>query len=200
MWNDSKGFGFVRPDGSDEDYFVHISLFKKGLSRRPQVGDEVHFRPAVSNGERKRAAFAHIPALVIPSHVESGPFQLKPRPRSWLVNLLIITPLVLSGYLLVMTQNPVPFSCYGIFSILVMFLYGKDKANAATRQSRIPEHYLHILELLGGWPGSLIAQNDFRHKTRQSVYLWILRGIIAIHLMVWFIYFYWTAKQAGMLY
>jgi uncharacterized membrane protein YsdA (DUF1294 family) len=48
---------------------------------------------------------------------------------------------------------------------------------------------------MGGWPGALIAQNDFRHKTRASTYLWILWGIIAIHLMGWFIYFYWTAKQ-----
>jgi len=31
-----------------------------------------------------------------------------------------------------------------------------------------------------------------------TTYVWILRGIIAIHLMAWFIYFYWTAKQVGL--
>jgi uncharacterized membrane protein YsdA (DUF1294 family) len=76
-----------------------------------------------------------------------------------------------------------------------MYLYGLDKANAATHKKRVPELYFHVLELLGGWPGALIAQNDFRHKTRQSAYLWILRGIIAIHLMAWGIYFHWMAQQ-----
>ncbi|NBY21960.1 MAG: cold shock domain-containing protein [Gammaproteobacteria bacterium] len=44
MWNDQKGFGFIRPQGTEDDYFVHISTFKKGLTRRPEIGDDVHFR------------------------------------------------------------------------------------------------------------------------------------------------------------
>lgn len=195
MWNDLKGFGFIRPDGTEDDYFVHISTFKKGLPRRPEIGDEVHFRPHEGTTGRKRAAFALIPSL---EHHQAGKgrqFSLNPRPRSAFVNLLIITPLVLSGYLLVLAQNPAPFFLYWILSILTMFLYGTDKANAATRRWRVPEIYLHILEFLGGWPGALIAQNDFRHKTRVTIYVWILRGIILIHLMAWFIYFYWTLKQ-----
>jgi uncharacterized membrane protein YsdA (DUF1294 family) len=51
---------------------------------------------------------------------------------------------------------------------------------------------------MGGWPGALIAQNDFRHKTRMSSYIWILRGIIAIHLMVWGIYFYWMGQKTSL--
>ena len=196
MWNDQKGFGFIQPDGSDDDYFVHISTFKKGLPRRPETGDIVHFRPAESAG-KKRAAFALIPALEAiappPKH-----FELNPRQRTWPVNLLIALPLVLSCYLLIMAANPLPFFAYWLLSLLTMILYGFDKAHAAMRKWRVPEIYFHLLELLGGWPGALIAQNDFRHKTRQSAYLWILRGIIAIHLMAWFIYFYWTAHQAGM--
>ena len=53
--------------------------------------------------------------------------------------------------------------------------------------------YFHILEMMGGWPGALFAQNDFRHKTRASVYLWILWGIITVHMMAWGIYFYWAS-------
>lgn len=198
MWNDLKGFGFIRPEGSEEDYFVHISTFKKGLARRPEVGDEIHFRPFEGNAEKKRAVFALIPAIEPPPSDRSQPFSLNPRPRSFLVNLLIIIPLVLSGYLLVLAKNPIPFFSYWILSILTMFLYGTDKANAATRRWRVPEIYFHLLELMGGWPGALIAQNDFRHKTRITSYVWILRGIIAIHLMAWFIYFYWTWRQAGL--
>lgn len=196
MWNDAKGFGFIRPLDSEDDYFVHISTFKKGLPRRPTVGDEVHFRPHVGGG-RKRAQFALIPSLETEAAKSGTPFVLNPRPRTPLTNALIAAPLILSGYLLVMAQNPLPFFAYGTLSILTMFLYGKDKANSAIRGWRVPELYFHLLEFLGGWPGALMAQNDFRHKTRVTTYLWILRGIIAIHLMVWFIYFYWTWRLVG---
>ena len=198
MWNDQKGFGFIHPEGSLEDYFVHISTFKRGLTRRPEIGDEVLFRAQEGKEGKKRASFATIPALTPGPEPAPSHFELKPLPRNWGINLLIITPLVLSGYLLIMAKNPIPFFSYWILSLLTMFLYGTDKANAATHKWRVPEHYFHILEILGGWPGALIAQNDFRHKTRPSAYLWILRGIITIHLMAWFIYFYWTARQTEM--
>ena len=198
MWNDPKGFGFIRKEDTDEDYFVHISSFKKGLTRRPEIGDEIHFRSGGSS-EKKRATFALIPALEPePSPVGATRFELNPKPRSWWVNLLIVTPLMLSCYLLFMARNPLPFFFYVTLSILTMFLYGTDKANAATHKWRVPELYFHLLEFMGGWPGALIAQSDFRHKTRQSMYLWILHGIVAIHVMGWIIYFYWTAHQTEM--
>ena len=39
FFNDSKGFGFIIEEGSDEDYFVHIS----GLIDEIREGDEVEF-------------------------------------------------------------------------------------------------------------------------------------------------------------
>lgn len=195
MWNDLKGFGFIRPENGEEDYFAHISAFKKGMARRPEIGDVVHFRPAELPGKR-RVSFVLVESLE--QHPpERKPFVLIPRHRSWATNLLIATPLVLSGYLLLLAKNPLPFFCYCFFSILTMFLYGADKAHAATRQWRIPEVYLHILEILGGWPGALMAQNDFRHKTRKSLYQIIFKGIIVLHLIAWAAYFYWLFRQHG---
>lgn len=39
FFNDSKGFGFIIEEGSEEDYFVHIS----GLIDEIREGDEVEF-------------------------------------------------------------------------------------------------------------------------------------------------------------
>ena len=57
---------------------------------------------------------------------------------------------------------------YALMSLIAFALYGLDK-RAARRQSwRGPEARLHLVELLGGWPGALLAQRTFRHKTRKT--------------------------------
>ena len=45
-----------------------------------------------------------------------------------------------------------------------------DKQRATQRRRRIPEQTLHLLELAGGWPGSLAAQHIIRHKNRKVAY------------------------------
>lgn len=45
--------------------------------------------------------------------------------------------------------------------------YAVDKRAARHGQWRVSEATLHILELLGGWPGALLAQQLYRHKTRK---------------------------------
>jgi cold shock protein len=39
FFNDAKGFGFITEEGSDKDYFVHVS----GLIDEIREGDEVEF-------------------------------------------------------------------------------------------------------------------------------------------------------------
>ena len=39
FFNDSKGFGFITEEGSDKEYFVHIS----GLVDEIREGDEVQY-------------------------------------------------------------------------------------------------------------------------------------------------------------
>ena len=79
----------------------------------------------------------------------------------------------------------VPLLAYGIASILAIGLYWYDKQQAKAGQWRTPENVLHGVELLGGWPGALVAQQMFRHKTRKlsyQVFFWL---IVALHQVVW---------------
>lgn len=55
-----------------------------------------------------------------------------------------------------------------VLSVASLVLYARDKAAAAHGRWRTPEATLHLVALLGGWPGALAAQRIFRHKTRKQ--------------------------------
>ena len=46
FFNESKGFGFIKEDGSDQEFFVHVS----GLKEPVKQNDEVEFE--VSEGKK----------------------------------------------------------------------------------------------------------------------------------------------------
>ena len=191
LWNDEKGFGFVRPENGAADHFVHISAFKrkKGvLVRRPMVGDILSFTLASNRPGKNRIVQACIEGIEQAETRTPKSTPVIPKPRSLGLTVLVATPLALSGFLLWEGISPLPFFCYTFFSVLTIMLYGTDKILAARRSWRVPEIYLHVLESLGGWPGALFAQNDFRHKTRKSAYRWVLWGIIALHGLGWLVY------------
>src|SRR3546814_5712656 len=53
-------------------------------------------------------------------------------------------------------------------SFLSYLMYWLDKEADQGGARRIPESTLHLVDLLGGWPGALIAQQQFRHKTVKA--------------------------------
>ena len=56
---------------------------------------------------------------------------------------------------------------YGALSVFAFVAYGLDKRAARRGTPRAPERTLLNLGVLGGWPGALVAQQVFRHKTRK---------------------------------
>src|SRR6185295_7535359 len=56
-------------------------------------------------------------------------------------------------------------------SIYTYRCYSRDKTAAEKARRRTPERTLHLLSLVGGWPGALIAQVRLRHKTRKISFL-----------------------------
>lgn len=56
---------------------------------------------------------------------------------------------------------------YLLLSMLALVMYRRDKAAALRRRRRISERSLHLVSLLGGWPGAWFAQVHFRHKSRK---------------------------------
>lgn len=54
---------------------------------------------------------------------------------------------------------------YVIASVVTFAAYALDKAQARNGGQRISEKVLLLLGLAGGWPGAIVAQLVFRHKT-----------------------------------
>lgn len=61
---------------------------------------------------------------------------------------------------------------YLLFSLLTFVIYAIDKHAARRRQWRTPENTLHLLAVLGGWPGAWLAQQTLRHKSSKAGFRW----------------------------
>lgn len=59
---------------------------------------------------------------------------------------------------------------YLIISTITFIVYALDKSAAEQHRWRIQENTLHLLSLLGGWPGALVAQRRLRHKTQKVTF------------------------------
>lgn len=60
-----------------------------------------------------------------------------------------------------------------LLSVVTYLFYALDKSAARRRRHRVPERALHLLSLLGGWPGALLAQHTLRHKTAKPRFLFV---------------------------
>lgn len=57
---------------------------------------------------------------------------------------------------------------YAVLSVVAALLHADDKAAARSGRRRTPESTLHLVGLLGGWPGALVAMRRLRHKTAKA--------------------------------
>ncbi len=67
-----------------------------------------------------------------------------------------------------------------IASAVAYRVYAVDKRRAEEGLWRIPEANLHLLELLGGWPGAFLAQRHLRHKCSKGGYQFVFWLIVLV--------------------
>jgi uncharacterized membrane protein YsdA (DUF1294 family) len=74
-------------------------------------------------------------------------------------------------------------------NLITLIVYYLDKSAAKNNSWRTPEKTLHILALLGGWPGALLAQRLFRHKSKKTSFQGVfwLTVILNCTLLFWII-------------
>lgn len=84
--------------------------------------------------------------------------------------LLLLAALTASGTL----ASPVLF-VYLISGAVAAAAYAADKWAAEHGRRRVAERTLHLLGLVGGWPGAALARWAFRHKTRKRRFVLLFR-------------------------
>lgn len=98
-----------------------------------------------------------------------------------------------AGLALLSRYNIVPLAVpaiYASLSLLLFGMYGWDKSAAKSGSQRTAEATLHLLGLAGGWPGALLAQQVFRHKTQKQPFRLVFWCAVASNCaaLVWLVY------------
>lgn len=81
-------------------------------------------------------------------------------------------------------------SWYAASSAATFAAYALDKRRAVNGGSRLRERTLHLLALLGGWPGAHAGRWLLRHKTRKRGFSFVLWLITLLHAAAWCVAFY----------
>lgn len=80
---------------------------------------------------------------------------------------------------------------YIVVSLLAYVTYAIDKKAAIKNRRRISEKSLHLLGVLGGWPGALLAQQRLRHKTQKTAFRLVYWVTVVVNLAgLWGLLFY----------
>jgi uncharacterized membrane protein YsdA (DUF1294 family)/cold shock CspA family protein len=184
-WNDDKGFGFIEPFEGGKQVFIHIKAFKN-RERRPVIGDVVTYALAKDDQGRTRAAKATFPGEKLPTKPEhkqsKGSSAL-----AWIFFAVVGASVFFTGL------SPIIPGAYLILSLVTFVAYAIDKWSALHGRWRTSEGALHILALIGGWPGALIAQQTFRHKTRKQAFRVVFWATVVLNCAA----FVWLHTAAG---
>ena len=165
-WDDLRGFGFVSPLEGGKRMFVHVSALPRG-TRRPTNGEFVSY--TLGTDERGRLCATQVTYVVSPA--KRSAVRARPRSGDLIARFVaaaflgVVVLLAISGRL----WWPVAV-VYIVTSMAAYFAYKHDKEAAQVGARRTNEWTLITLGLIGGWPGALVAQYRFRHKTRKIAF------------------------------
>ncbi len=68
-----------------------------------------------------------------------------------------------------------------LLSVAAFVLYRADKSAATRGAWRVSESTLQFVSLLGGWPGALLAQRVYRHKTRKQEFQIVFWAAVVVN-------------------
>jgi uncharacterized membrane protein YsdA (DUF1294 family)/cold shock CspA family protein len=179
-WNDEKGYGFIAPFSGAAQVFIHVRAFGS-RTRRPEIDDVVTYTLSKDRQGRPRAINATLAGATRPPRTKH---------RSSALPILVAVAFFSAVGAAVLWANlpTAVFLIYVATSVMTFIAYAIDKSAAQQGRWRTPEESLHVLALIGGWPGALVAQSMLRHKSRKQPFRMIfwLTVILNCAALAWF--------------
>lgn len=158
-WNADKAFGFIAPNGGGDSIFIHKTALAN-RNRSPNINDVITFSVIKDNQGRYCADQATFSGEKLNNkqvrYISKFPIYLS----------VIFIILIIAGYFLDQLPKKVVV-IYLVISVITFLAYASDKSKAQQGRWRTQEKTLHLLALMGGWPGAAIAQQVLRHKSKK---------------------------------
>ena len=101
--------------------------------------------------------------------------------QGWCLIALLVLPTFAIGQAATTLPLWIIITWVAGISLVTWFVMRGDKRCAVANGRRTPETTLHMLELLGGWPASFLAQRFHRHKIAKVSYQFVYWCIVALH-------------------
>lgn len=192
-WKDDRGFGFIEPVQGGQEVFVHIKAFAHG-STRPQPGQQVIFEVEMGQGGKRRAKNVQLFDPKQPNGASKGDSPASALHSSYfaipafaLLYLGVASMWRVSGWVAVL---------YLIASAACFVMYALDKWAATEGRWRISEETLILAGLIGGWPGAIVAQQVFRHKSSKASFRAAFWGSVVINVVAFVALHIWLKNSS----
>jgi uncharacterized membrane protein YsdA (DUF1294 family)/cold shock CspA family protein len=175
VWNDDRGFGFITPVSGGDRVFVHITAIQN--RKRPQLNQTVFYTRSQDKDGWPRASGV--------TYKKHAPHKQGLLPAVLFIGLFFAG---LGALIFILQIVPAFILWLYLFVSAITFLtYAVDKSAAENGRWRPPESTLHLMSLLGGWPGALIAQRGLHHKSIKTQFQAVYKftGILNIAITAW---------------
>lgn len=100
---------------------------------------------------------------------------------SWSIIVVYIFFAIMGVSVLTTQIDPLVLAFYMVVSIITFTVYAIDKSAATKGTWRTSESTLHLLSLVGGWPGALVAQQKLRHKSKKQLFRFVYWITVALN-------------------
>lgn len=203
-WDSARAFGFIRSLDTPADIFFHIKDFR-GLAA-PYQGMPVTFEEIHVGGKGPRAVLvldamslqdvpgnrsierAAMPSTQARSRTtarnRSSNRAVPPRPAAPALLLMLGWAMLLGWGVWAGRLPGMALPVAVLLNLVTFFMYWVDKHAAQTGRWRTSENTLHLLGLMGGWPGAWWAQALLRHKSSKASFLAAYWATVALHCIV----------------
>ncbi|MDB5801389.1 MAG: DNA-binding protein [Rhodocyclales bacterium] len=167
-WKDRQGFGFITPEAGGDRIFVHRTAFTN-RKRQPAVGAKLLY--SLAPHKSRRVCASQVSFVMDTAQARAADARQGSASWSVVLFLSLLAVITFKGYLPVAVLG-----LYLVASAISFLAYSEDKSAARAGHWRTSEKILHLLDVLCGWPGGLLAQKKLRHKCAKrdfQVVFWL---------------------------